>query len=312
MSVKNSLKIASIGIMGGMVFRILSVLYQFDRTTGFYKDNGVFAWIDVAFVLATAALSGLTTLHDKKTFFTPYSNTKNRLLGTISLFSGVGLLVMAAMQMKVYFETKNAQDFDWNEPMTSWVHLGLIGSSVIFGLLQIILVPAFFAGRNSFGGFPALYLISVLWGIFNLFFMFLYYSHSVLHQENVYTILSAALLLLALYYLSRYFGGVNTEHSARLFYVFGFPAVLVSTAGIASNLLVYFLLGISLSEVPIIIQMAQLSVALLVFVSLVTIRKYDLHEPAGSHRKKHRYYTSSKITIASTSEQQEAKRMRVK
>lgn len=221
-----------------------------------------------------------------------------------AFLSGAALLVMSARQLPRFFMMRAAaQTVDRNEPLTSWLHLLFIGVSVLFGLLQLVLSPLLFKGSRVFSRAPALYLVSTVWGMVNLFFMFVYYSHGVLRQENAYLILSACLLLLALYYLSRYFAGVGKERSARYLYVFGFPGVMLTVVYTASNLLIYFLPGgrYSLTSVPLTVQAAQLAMAVFVFISLVTIRKYDLHEPAGARRMKHRHYTPQKRQAASFS-----------
>ncbi len=287
MNVKNALKITSIGIAGGIIFRIISVLYGYDNTEGFYKGEGVLAWFCVGFIFAAAIASGVMTFLDKKTFFAPYSGTKSRLLGASAFLSGGVLLAVAVHQVPVFLKAQGlTEQLNSHEPLKSWIHLAFIAASALFGLLQIGLAPLLFRGSRIFSAVPALYLLSTVWGIINLFFMFVYYSHNILRQENIYLIVSSCLLVLALYYLSRYFAGVGKEHSARLLYAFGFPASILTVVYTGSNLLMRFLLQMHsvLWSVPMTVQAAQLAMAIFVFISLITIRKYDLQEPAGPRR----------------------------
>lgn len=312
MNVKNSLKVSCVGLAGGIVLRVISVLVQYDADTGFYRDGGLWAWICVGFVAVMALLSALMCLRDKKTFFAPYSGQRNRVLGVSSLVLGVVLLITAYIQGQSYFTKTHAGEYSVNEPLTSWIHLAFVIACVLFGLLQLALTPVFFRGLGAFEYAPALYLVGVLWGIVNLLFMFVYYSYATLHQENFYVIVSSCLLLLSFYDMSRYFAGIGKEHSARLFYAFGFPAVLVTAVYTISNALLRLLFGMeqTLTQVPPMIQLLHLAAALYLFVSLVTVRKYDLQEPAGPRRMKKRRYAPAGRRTGKTGPESSARRMK--
>lgn len=315
MNVKNALKITSVGLAGGIILRVLSVLYTFDSGTGFYRNQGALAWISSVFVLVTAGAAGWMSRQDKKTFFAPYSGKPNRLLAVTSFLSGIVILLTAFIQFRLYLQLRGSADLLPNEPLVSWIHVAFMVLCVVFAVLQLVLSIPFFAGYNIFNKIPAIYLISNLWGVVHTFFVFLYYSHSTLLQENIYTVLSSALLLLSLYYLSRYFAGVGQDQSARMLFAVGFPAVVMNLVYTISNFFIYFILDIhtTLTKLPIAIQASEFAVALFVFLALITIRKFDLQEPAGSRKVKNRQYTSimTKTSLPTDKSSEKEKRMKI-
>lgn len=297
MNVKNALKICGISLVVGIAFRIYSILYFFDDSIGFY-NNSFIAWASFFVTIISAAVAAVMCLKDKKTFFAPYSGSSSRLLAFSSFVSGAVTLSAGIILGKDYLEMQKQQpvssEVNLQHPLSGKIFMALIISLLIYGLLQIILSIPFLLGKNPFKKAPALYLISTIWGVCNLLFVFVYYSRSALKQENYLTVLSAAFLLLSVYYLSRYFAGVGKERSARFLFVFGFPAVIITSVQTGADLLNTFVFGLKapLNLLPIMVQAVQLSVCLFVFASLLIIRKYDLQEPAGSNNKKHKHFSS--------------------
>lgn len=306
MNVKNAFKICGASLVIGIAFRIYSILYFFDESTGFYNGKGIISWCSFAFTILSAAITAVMCIKDKKTFFAPYSGSSSRLLSFSAFISGAVALAAGIILGKEFLELQKlpqpSVESGFQNPLSSKIYMLLIISLLAYGLLQLILFIPFLKGANPFKKAPALYLFSVIWGVCNLLFVFVYYSRSALKQENYLTIFSAALLLLSVYYLSRYFAGVGKERSARFLFVFGFPAVIITSVQTGADLLNIFVFEIStpLNFLPIMVQASQLAVALFIFSSLLIIRKYDLQEPAGSNSKKSKIYSVNEETAKSS------------
>lgn len=278
MNAGSALKLTCVGIAGGIIFRMASLLFLFDFETGFYKDNGIAAWGIMAFLAVIAGLGIFWCQRDKRAYFGPYETRKNMGGGLVSALSALALFVMFVLQLKTHGALVQVGQVGINYSQSSGLHLLFILSSAVFGVLQLMTAVGFFTGKNLFQKVPTLHLISVVWGILNLLFTFFYYAKSAMHIENVYMIVGAAATVFSLLYMSKLIVGIGGEKTARNCYIFGIPAVLINLTYTVSNLIVN-MLGknyYNFGEIPVTIQLGSLGVSFFILAFLFTFKKYSL------------------------------------
>lgn len=290
MNAGSALKLTCVGITGGIIFRLASMLFLFDFDTGFYRDNGIAAWGTMAFLALLAGTAVFWCLRDKRAYFGPYETRKNIGAGVVSVVSGLTLLVMSAVQAKTHTQYVRAGDIGPNFSQSSSLHVLFIGASVVFAILQLMTAAGFFTGKNLFRNVPALHLFSVVWGILNLLFTFFYYAKSAMGIENLYMIAGGAAMVFALLYMSKLIVGIGGEKTAKNCYLVGIPAVLINLTYTVSNLIVDFLGKdyYNYGEIPVAVQIGSLAVSLFILSFLFTFKKYSLKRkprPAPGERE---------------------------
>lgn len=286
MNVGSALKITCVGMGGGIIIRLIGLLFFFDYETGFYERLPFYPWISILFCVAASVCAVLWCNKDGRTNFARYTARKNAASGIISVASAVALIFVAIVQLREYINLHQAGTTGRNYAQSSAVHLLFILASFFFAGLQMLSAVMFFTGKNYYRRWPVACLISVLWGVSNLVFIFVYYAKSVMISENLYIILGNAALLLCLFYISKTVSGVGGENSARRCFQTGFFAININMAYTVSNLMAAALGNnyYSYGEIPLPIQVANLSVALFILVFLFTFRKYNVsRKPKQSH-----------------------------
>lgn len=295
MNAGNALKLACVGIAGGIIFRFAGLLFLFDFTTGFYTDNGLAAWGAMAFLVVVAAVAIIWCKRDKRAYFGPYETRKNNGAGVVSVLAALTLLVISVTETQTHMQYRDMENISRNHSQSNTVHLLFIASSIAFAILLIMTAIGFFTGKNLFQKVPVLTLLSVVWGIMNLLFIFFYYAKSAMRIENVYMIAGGSSMLLSLLYISKLIVGQGGEKTAKNCYITGIPAILINLTYTVSNLMMS-LLGrnyYGYGEIPIAIQIGSLSISLYILVFLFTFKKYSLKRkprPAPGERealKKH-------------------------
>lgn len=275
MTVGNALKFTCLGITGGLVLRLLTMLYFYDYETGFFTDSGMLSWITIIFIAVIWLVSMFFCIKDKRYFYEGYVVRRNIFAGLISFLSSVMLTIMVVNQYESYQLNKTLNTALSNGGV---IHLVFIIISVLMVILHLAIAISFFSGVNFFNNIPAVHLISVFWGIFNVLFTFLFYAKSALTTENIYMVVGNVTLLFSLLYISKLIVGFGDDKTAKRLYIVGIPAVMLNITYNLSNL-VLNLLGreyMDRGEVPFIIQTANLCIALYILAFLFTFKKYGL------------------------------------
>jgi len=278
MSVGSALKLSCIGFAGGVILRLIDMLYFYNYTTGFYANNGIFSWVGLAFAAIISIVSAIMCYRDKRSFFGPFTPRKNYFTGTIALLSAVALITMGTVQIYQHINHIDLNLVGRNYSQSSVMHLIFIGVSFVFAALLMFSAFNFYRGKNLFTKVRLLNLISVLWGISNLLFTFFYYGKSTSKVENIYTVVGNALLLLALLYLSKLLSGIGGEKSAKRLYMFGIPAVVLTITYTVSNFAISLLQRtyLDFGEIPLPVQLANMAVAFYILAFLFTFKRYSL------------------------------------
>ncbi len=282
MNVGNALKVTCVGFAGGVLLRVIQMLYCFDYSTTFYTDGGVMAWCSLGFALLTSLLAGVMCFKSRR-YFGPYVPRKNNMLGMVALLSGAALLASAALQAVDYAGYLKTGASAYDSAERGVIHVAFLIACLLFGAVQIFVSLGFFQGKNSLSKAPLLYLVAVLWGISYLILVYVFYAKSSSFVENFFAVGGGAFTLLSLFYLCKLFAGVEEESAAKRVFVTGIFAVVLTVTYSFSNLAL-LLLGKSYSgEIPAMFQLGSLSVALYLLVFLVTFRKYSIRKtPKGA------------------------------
>lgn len=280
MNVGNALKVTCVGFAVGVVLRVVQMLYCFDYETGFYTDHGVLAWCSLIFVLGASLLAGVMCFLSRR-YFGPYVPRKNTLLGLSAVLSGAVLLAAGAFQAVDYagFLKTGATAYDSTE--RSVIHIAFFISCFLFGAVQLFAAIGFFQGKNQLSKIPLLYLVAVIWGVAYLILVYVFYAKSSSFVENFFAVSGGAFTLLTLFYLCKLMAGVEEAAAAKRLFVTGVFAVVLTVTYSFANLTL-LLLGRSYSgEIPPMLQVASLCVALFLLAFLMTFRKYSIRRGQG-------------------------------
>lgn len=281
MNVGNALKVTCVGFAGGVLLRVIQMLYCFDYDTGFYTDGGVLAWLSLLLPVAAAVLAGVMCFRSRR-YFGPYVPRKNNVLGVTAVLSGVVLLVSAALQAVDYVGYLKTGVSAYDSSKRAVIHIALFVTNLLFGVVQLAVSSGFFRGKNLLEKAPLLYLASVLWGISYLILVYVFYARSSSMVENLFAIGGGACTLLSLFYLSKLFAGADEESAAKRVFVTGIFAVVLTVTYSLSNLALLLLDKSYSGEIPAMVQLSSLSVSLFLLVFLVTFRKTSVRRtPKG-------------------------------
>ncbi len=281
MNMGNALKATCVGFAGGVVLRVVQMLYCFDYATGFYTDGGTMAWCSLLFVMLTGLLGGAMCFCSRR-YFGPYVPRKNNMLGVVAALSGVALIASALLQAVDYIGYLKTGTSAYDSAERGVIHVAFMVSCFLFGAVQIYAATGFFQGKNKLEKAPLLYLLGVLWGVAYLILVYVFYAKSSSFVENFFAVAGGASNLLCLFYLCKLFAGVEAESAAKRVFVTGIFAVVLTVTYTFSNLALLLLGKSYFGEIPSMIQLSSLGVALFLLVFLVTFRKYNIRRtPKG-------------------------------
>ncbi len=291
MNVGNALKVTCVGFAGGVVLRVVQMLYCFDYDTGFYTDGGFLAWCSLLFTVAASLLAGAMCFCSRR-YFGPYVPRKNNMLGVVAALSGTALLASAVLQTIDYVGYLKTGASAYDSAERGVIHIAFLVSCFLFGAVQLFAAAGFFQGTNNLEKAPLLYLLGVAWGVAYLILVYVFYAKSSSFVENFFAVAGGACTLLSLFYLCKLFAGVEEESAAKRVFVTGIFAVVLTVTYSFSNLAL-LLLGKSYSgEIPSMIQLSSLGMSLFLLVFLMTFRKHSIRrtpkepgEEAASKRK---------------------------
>jgi hypothetical protein len=284
MNVGSALKLSCVGVLGGIVLRLVAMLFFFDYSTGFFIDGGIVSWVAVLFDSAISIIAAVWCVRDHASRFGAYEMKKDVITGVLTLLAVNALTITAVLQIKRHVNMVQQGQVGREHPQSTPVHLIFVVATTVFLLLLFITAMSSFTGRNVFARMKLMHLFSVLWGIVNLLFVFSYYAKSAIMAENMYMILGGSFLLFTLLYMSKMVAGLGGEKTAKNCYLMGIPAVIITLSYVVSNLILnaldieYYSFG----EIPIVIQIGYLGISVYIFTFLFTFKKNNV-------TKKHRF-----------------------
>ncbi len=280
MNVLNALKVTCVGFAGGVLLRVVQMLYFYDYDTGFATDGGVTAWLCLGFAVAACVLACVMCFQARR-YFGPYVPRKNAGLGAVAAISGLILISCSILQFLDYLNYRKTGVAAYDSSERGVLHLLFSAACILFGAVQFYASIGFLTGKNNLSKVPLLYLAAVLWGIAYLVLVYVFYARSSSFVENFFAVMGGASMLLALFYLCKLLAGVDEEGAAKRLFVTGLTAVILTVTYAFSNLAL-LVLGKSYSgEIPAMVQLSSLGVAAFLLVFLVTFRKYSIRRTAG-------------------------------
>ncbi len=284
MNVLNALKVTCVGFAGGVLLRVVHMLYFYDYDTGFATDGGLTAWLCLGFTVAACALACVMCFRSRR-YFGPYVPRKNAGLGAVAAISGLILILSSVLQLVDYINYKKTGFASFESSERGVLHLLFSAACLLFGFVQLYASIGFFMGKNNLERAPLLYLAAVLWGIAYLVLVYVFYARSSSFVENFFAVMGGASMLLALFYLCKLLAGVDEEGAAKRLFVTGLTAVILTVTYALSNLAL-LALGKSYSgEIPAMMQLSSLGVAAFLLVFLVTFRRYSISRPVGEEQE---------------------------
>lgn len=278
------LAIVLTGTVLGVILRLALMLNFFDYPTGFYTDGGVVAWLSLGAPLAAAVLAGIVCYRGRSGFGT-YRHGKRLVLAALACVSGLFLLRLGAVMAADYQEFLRTGLSQYDSVQQGFLHVLFIAASLVFGLIQTGMFVGFGMEKNIFAKLPLLYLAAPLWGITYLIQVYLFYAKSSSVVENFFSVVGAAALLMALFYICKICAGVDVPGAAKRLFVTGGLAVALGGSYILGNVALYFGNRTYTGEMPIDCQMCALWTLAFVAAFMVDYRLHsgpDPREEAGS------------------------------
>ena len=240
------------------------------------------AWLSLGLPLA-ASLAAAVLCYRSRRYFGALHSPAQRAGGVIGLLSGAALVISGVLQAGGGAGLLGAGSY--NAAAQGVIRVAFWVSCLLFGLVQIAGSVGFFTGKNSLGKAPLLYLAGALWGVCYLVLVYVFYAKSSSFVENFFAVVGAAALLLALFYLCKLLAGVEEESAARRLFIAGSFGVVLTVSYTFSNLALMPLGRWYTGEIPAVIQIPALGVALFLLLFLVTFRRYSLRPtPRGARR----------------------------
>lgn len=286
---RNAVILTLFGIFAVAVMRFLQFGLLFDQESGFFADDGVVSWIALAMGAAAVAGTALMTWRDKN-YYGCYKLTKNLPLGLTSLLVSA-VMLCGAWGLFLQWSTQRSTGKEEVSAIGFSMWIPFLIATVLFAVFMAIAAVVALKGSPFFGRFGLVPLLSVLWTLFLLLFMFVHYTISVLTTENLFVILTSVLLALAYMNLSKFISGMNPDGRVLYSVVVSCCAGSVFSLGWSLSSLVKYLLGIhAKGDVPLPLTVMILAAGAYVLVFLMTLSFEPMSAPekesAGGRRYK--------------------------
>ena len=157
----------------------------------------------------------------------------------------------------------------------------------ILGVVFFVCAFGYFTGTQFFESFPVIHLLSVVWSLILILFVFIHYSVSILFTENIYVIFSACAIALALLDISKFVSGINpTGKGIRNTLVTSIFAFVLIMSYCLSSFVNIILGNIAPNEPPLELVLILFSAALYVGAFLGTIQYKDIDAPTKENMGK--------------------------
>lgn len=275
----NGVKLICVATAAAIALRSLLMLFFFDFDTGFYTDGGWTAWLSLLLPAAAVAAAAALCRRDQESLG-PWQSLRRPVLGALAALSGA-LLVTSALVMAVDFRAyldTGASQFESVRQGAN--HVLYIAASLLFGAVQLAGAAGLVSGRDLFVKAPLLYVPAVLWGVANLVMVYVFYAKFSSPVENVFSMVGAAALLLALLYLCRLFAGAGPQGAGLRLLMTGGPAVMLTVGSQTVDLAMRLSGKTYAGELPSCCQLSVLGVGLFVLAAMVSYVGHGQEEEA--------------------------------
>jgi hypothetical protein len=266
------------GIVAVAAMRTIQFAFFFDGDSGFFTDNGIVSWAALG-LGAVAVLCAFLAAYGQGCRYGQYQARRNPLLGVIGLAAGLVLLFCGVVFL-MEWKSQEALGVEEVSAIGISMRLPFIGATLLFGIFMIIGGIVAFGGSSFFSRHGLVHLLSVLWGIFLILFIFIHYTISVLMTENLLAMLTGVLLTLAYMNISKFVSGIQAENKGMGGLLLSCCGASVISLGWSLSSLVKYILGIhAKGDVPLLLTVVVLAAGLYVLIFLGSFSYQELPPP---------------------------------
>ncbi len=270
-SIHTGLKLVVWGIPLGLTLRLIQMNLFFDFDTGFYTGPGAaLAWLGLLLPAAMAG-AGAWCFHKNAGAFMPRDRGMARGPGIFAGFSGGVLLVMGLYMLRDHLSRAATGFAEFETAVNPGLHLSLCVLCLVLGALHCFLAVCLCAGRDPFKKAPLLYLPGVAWGMAQLVAVYVFYARSSSTVENLYSLISSGLMLLALFYLSAALSGAGEPRALMRLYIFGGLSAVLTIPYDLSNIVLALRGTTYFGELPAIYALGRLSVCMFLLSFILSV-----------------------------------------
>lgn len=283
MNIKKISVITLAAALAAGILRFVDFKFFFDSGVGFFTDGGVTSWIALAIILLTTLLIGVG-ISSNKSFY-------SRVKFERGIPEGIAYLVSAIVSgcgVKLLYDDWSL--FRGNEVLTSIGVSMRLPFFIVSGVLTLFFVLACAAkitGVNIFARAKLVYLISVIWSVVLILYVFIHYSISVLKTENIFIIIASCVTAIAFFLQARFFSDVNKDGKAlRVGIPFTSASAMLMLSYSLSDLAISYIDVLRKNPVAVGLDMLMLAVGTYMILVLAGLDYEPVGNPdRGSKRK---------------------------
>lgn len=240
MNIKTFSLFAIIAAVVAGVLRVLQFAFFFNSETGFFSDKGLLSWIALAIMLAVTLFAVVKIFTDKK-FYGRIAFGRSTLTAFVSVVAALLTAAGAKLLFDDWAAVKSGQLVEVSATGLS-MRAPFFYATVVLALFFICSAVLWGIGRNLFEKTKLVYLVSVIWAIFLILYVFIHYSISILTTENIFVIISACCTAVAFMAQARFFSEINDDGKAlRTAVPATAAAAMLLLSYSASDLVIYYM-----------------------------------------------------------------------
>ena len=274
--------------MLALVLRCIQMLFFFNDETGFVTDSGIFTYLYCGVCVIAGVVCAVLCSSDREACGL-LQRGRSRSIGITALLSALFLFYCAFV---LFWDAYNYVNFRVTYSIeTAHVmdHVPLAVLSVLFGIAALVIAVCWLRGGKLPGSIGVVWAVGAVWGLFYMVITFMTYSAAATTQENLFTVGGGAMMLMFLLAEGKLLSGVGGRKTSRAIFAFGLPAVMFWVTYVVSNtVLIVYGRGYA-AEMPYVIQLVMLSLALHAGTVIYKLRDPALFVPSvpgGVHSRR--------------------------
>ena len=206
-----------ISVISASALKSTDLLVYFDEQSGFFSNGALLSYIAAAICLIVI-ISGGIIFTKKLNKEGDYKEKKNIGFALVSLFAFLGFFYAGYELLNEYTYVEN-MGISENTALGISMRMPLMILTFLSGLYFIYNAVISFTGKSKYMNFklPFIPLITVLWSVIFTLFIFMHYSVTTLHSENLFLIFSAVFCSYGFLQYSGFVSGLQKNRLRRLF-----------------------------------------------------------------------------------------------
>ena len=260
------------------VLRCVQMLFFFNDATGFVTDSGIFTYLYCGISLAATLLSIWLCSRDKEACGN-LQRGRSRGMGLSCLLCTAFLWLCAFVLLMNAYQYENYGITFYMEPGHVKDHMPFGVLSALFGLAALIIAVCWLRGGKLPGSIGVVWALSAVWGLYYMVITFMTYSAAATIQENLFTVGGGAMMVMFLLSEGKMLSGVGGRKASQSVFIFGLPAVMFWVTYVLSNTVLMICGRGYAAEMPYIIQLVMLSLAVHAVTVLCKLRSPALFVP---------------------------------